>query len=315
VEVYTENGAELLAIFNSITEENIYKVLLTNLQTPTDVFDLKVAGDSVDFDYIVDPTVGDSFSDETKIGRGSTTAMATTNVVLNSGVTIAPCYTPSPSWTQVVVTDHNPAQCATNSTYVRDLSYTADATHYICKDIYCDNTNCILWTAGATAPGTVCIATDTNVYPQTILGYGLLWSKTDTAATQTWADSNFSISGGDIGGTHTTNKAGSGSTTITGYNWLERYYTTTAGTFNAMDACKTKGLGWRMPNILELDSIRDQTAASGVYSRLPNIIANGYWSSSEASATYPFRLEFGDGGVYTNDAKSTAYYVRCVRGY
>jgi hypothetical protein len=254
-------------------------------------------------------TVSDTFSNETKIGggmSGGVNANATTQVTLNSGVTIQPCYTPSPSWTLVGTTP---------STVVRDLSVTANSTTYINKDIYCDDTNCILWTAGAAAPGTVCIATNANVYPQTDLGYGLLWSKTDIATTQTWADSNFSISGGDIGGTHTTNKAGTGSTTITGYKWLARYYTTASGTFNAMDACKAKGLGWRLPTILELDSIRDQTASSGVYSRLPNMVAYYYWSSSEYSSTNPFNLYFFNGNVYTNDAKSGAYYVRCVRGY
>ncbi len=57
--VYTdENGnvthGPLVATFENISEAKTQKVLLTNLQTPTDLFDLKVLG-SVDFDYIVDP--------------------------------------------------------------------------------------------------------------------------------------------------------------------------------------------------------------------------------------------------------------------
>ncbi len=57
--VYTDadgNTTEgsIVATFDSITTANTYKVFLTNLQTPTDKFDLKVTG-SVDFDYIVDP--------------------------------------------------------------------------------------------------------------------------------------------------------------------------------------------------------------------------------------------------------------------
>lgn len=43
--------------FSNITENGKYRILLVNLQTPTDVFDLKVLGGSVDFDYIVDPGV------------------------------------------------------------------------------------------------------------------------------------------------------------------------------------------------------------------------------------------------------------------
>src|SRR3990167_7737163 len=38
VEVYKENGTELITSFSSIDQENTYKVYLTNLQTPTDVF-------------------------------------------------------------------------------------------------------------------------------------------------------------------------------------------------------------------------------------------------------------------------------------
>ena len=300
--------------FSNIDHDGKYRALLTNLATPTDVFDLKIARSDLAIDYIVDPTIGDSFSDETKIGAG------TTKVAISSGIKLAPCYTPTPSWTQVVVTDHNPAQCATNSTYVRDLSVTANSTTYICKDIYCDDTVCILWPAGAAAPGTVCIATNTSVYPQTDLGYGLLWSKTNIATTKAWANtanSTISIAGGDIGGTHATNKAGNNSVSIGGYKWLERYYTSTNGTapyYPAMDACKAKGLGWRLPTILELDSIRDSTALSGVYSRLPGM-SGDYWSSSESSATFPFYFNFGSGDVSGGLAKSYALTIRCVRGY
>ncbi|MFA6094553.1 MAG: LamG-like jellyroll fold domain-containing protein [Candidatus Paceibacterota bacterium] len=43
-----------VATFPLIDREGMYKVLLTNLEIPTDVFDLKITGD-VDVDYIVDP--------------------------------------------------------------------------------------------------------------------------------------------------------------------------------------------------------------------------------------------------------------------
>jgi hypothetical protein len=63
IEVYPvyadENGnvanGPLVAVFENISEAQTYKVLLTDLESPTDLFDLKVIG-SVDFDYIVDPT-------------------------------------------------------------------------------------------------------------------------------------------------------------------------------------------------------------------------------------------------------------------
>ena len=260
---------------------------------------------------IIAVTVSDTFLDETKIGgglSGGVNANATTNVTLNSGVQIQPCYAPNPSWTLVGTSP---------STHVRDLSVTANSTTYIDKDIYCDATNCILWTAGATAPGTVCIATNVSVYAN------VLWRKTDIGSptTKAWANTgnaSINIAGGDIGGTHTTNKAGTGSTTITNYKWLARYYTSTNGTppyYPAMDACKALGLGWRLPTIIELDSIRDQTISGGVYTRLPAIVAYLYWSSSERSAANPFNLGFLNGAVGTGYAKSGAGSVRCVRGY
>ena len=54
VEVYPENSDQLITTFNNIDQEKTYKVYLTNLQTPTDVFDLKIIG-ALDIDYIVDP--------------------------------------------------------------------------------------------------------------------------------------------------------------------------------------------------------------------------------------------------------------------
>lgn len=61
IEVYTENGNDKIAEFTDIQEDKQYKVLLTNLAEGEsyDTFDLKVIG-SVEFDYIVDPTI--SFS-------------------------------------------------------------------------------------------------------------------------------------------------------------------------------------------------------------------------------------------------------------
>ena len=58
--VYTDkNGNQTegakVATFPAIGKANTYKVLLSNLQTPTNIFDLKIIG-NIDIDYIVDPT-------------------------------------------------------------------------------------------------------------------------------------------------------------------------------------------------------------------------------------------------------------------
>ena len=57
IEVYRENDDNLITKFENIAGENRYKVYLTNLPEGEsyDVFDLKIIGNSVEFDYIVDP--------------------------------------------------------------------------------------------------------------------------------------------------------------------------------------------------------------------------------------------------------------------
>jgi len=70
-----------------------------------------------------------------------------------------------------------------------------------------------------------------------------------------------------------------------------------------------------LPNILEFDSIRDEAKGSSPYSRLPNIVADAYWSSSEYNATYAYEPGFNDGNVDVGDKGWVpTYSVRCVRG-
>lgn len=54
VEVYEKDTNNLIAEFPSISQEGTYRILLTNLQTPSSVFDLKIVGD-LDIDWVVDP--------------------------------------------------------------------------------------------------------------------------------------------------------------------------------------------------------------------------------------------------------------------
>ena len=55
VEVYEENGTEIIATFASITAYDKYQVLLTELPTDQNTFDLKVVNGPITFDYILDP--------------------------------------------------------------------------------------------------------------------------------------------------------------------------------------------------------------------------------------------------------------------
>ncbi|MFH2028017.1 MAG: LamG domain-containing protein, partial [Nanoarchaeota archaeon] len=56
IEIYEENGTEIIATFEDVYLEGEYKVYLSELEGVQDTFDLKVLGD-VEFDYIVDPSI------------------------------------------------------------------------------------------------------------------------------------------------------------------------------------------------------------------------------------------------------------------
>jgi len=92
IEVYTENQNETespIAIFENITQEDWYKVYLTNLNITTNVFDLKVLSSNpnennsgIEFDYIVDPTIVHNTSTNWT-GTFVNTTISGNNVVLN----------------------------------------------------------------------------------------------------------------------------------------------------------------------------------------------------------------------------------------
>ncbi len=58
IEVYEKNGNEKLADFEAIQEDRKYQIFLNNLSERTqDTFDLKIIGNPILCDYIVDPTI------------------------------------------------------------------------------------------------------------------------------------------------------------------------------------------------------------------------------------------------------------------
>jgi hypothetical protein len=73
--------------------------------------------------------------------------------------------------------------------------------------------------------------------------------------------------------------------------------------------------GWRVPNINELNSIRDVTKYKQMINdAFVNVSANGYWSSTTQSDwdNYAWTIYF-DEGYTKDDNKSYTYNVRCVR--
>ncbi len=309
----------ILIIKPFLDRNNLVKVIEKNINTYYTYFfiaSISIVLSILTFSIVLAASISDSFINETyiggKVGQETSGVVGVNGTAPFGGITIAPCYTPNVQWNFV------------DTTIVRDVSSTSSSST-VQKDVYCDgstvttDSNCILWTHGATAPSTVCIATNSNVYEN------LLWRGGDIESLLTWATSSNQttlITGGDIGGTHTTNTGGLNNYSITGNNWLERYYTSTPGTYPAMDACKALGLGWRMPNILEFDGIRDMTTGVAPYTKLPNL-NNTHWSSSEdltdtggeGYGAWTLSLGVGNIGDGNGFNKAFALYVRCVRGY
>ena len=56
VTVYPQSQNRPIATFRSISQASTYKVLLNQLQTPEQTFDLQVSGSPVELDWIIDPT-------------------------------------------------------------------------------------------------------------------------------------------------------------------------------------------------------------------------------------------------------------------
>lgn len=224
---------------------------------------------------------------------------------------LARCYQPISEWTFIETTE------------VRDIE--GKSTDTVTKDIYCDNEACILWTHDPEPdpslkdkPGnSVCIGQDINVYAN------ILWAKEDQVAAK-WGDANYntqitSISGYQIGGIIPAGStAGSNNNIISG-NFLNRYYNSRVDEddkFPAMDACKQRGSGWRLPTIIELDSIRDQSKEDTPRTHLPNISSLSYHiylTSSER--TEPGIFGISAGGSIANLSKDSNRSIRCVRDY
>ena len=55
IEVYEKDGTTPIANFGTISDENTYKIFLSNLSTSQDTFDLRIVGNPIEFDFIIDP--------------------------------------------------------------------------------------------------------------------------------------------------------------------------------------------------------------------------------------------------------------------
>ena len=92
IEVYRENDTELIAKFENISQENWYKVYLTNLSENESwkTFDLKVLG-NIEFDYVVDPQANDSSNNVYQCGTLDSPGTYLMNQSIINDTLVTPC--------------------------------------------------------------------------------------------------------------------------------------------------------------------------------------------------------------------------------
>ena len=104
---------------------------------------------------------------------------------------------------------------------------------------------------------------------------------------------------------------------VTGLEWQDDEEAKTIRKIwrNAKSYCINKGNAWRLPTVVELESIVDYGAYKpSTFTVFENVSSNSYWSSStRANSTYfAWSVNFSYGSTYgsLNDGSK---YVRCVR--
>ena len=85
VEVYEKDSDDLVANFGTISEDKKYQIFLTNLTETQNTFDLKIVGNPVEFDYIVDPLFNRPTNDTASVNDD---LGATTTKPVNDSATI-----------------------------------------------------------------------------------------------------------------------------------------------------------------------------------------------------------------------------------
>lgn len=108
----------------------------------------------------------------------------------------------------------------------------------------------------------------------------------------------------------------------TGLVW-EQSPSTVVNIWNStMIICQNKSVGnrkgWRFPTVEELGSLVDPTMSNpSLPSGHPfnDVRSSSYWSATTSAndTAYAWSVYFGNGNVY-NGAKTSSYYVWCVRG-
>ncbi len=88
---------------------------------------------------------------------------------------------------------------------------------------------------------------------------------------------------------------------------------------NAMNYCENLDLdggGWRLPNVIELTSIVDESRSSPAISQVFIYVKSYYWTSTTytGEANRRFTVIFNELGIQSPGNEDNNFFVRCVRG-
>ncbi|MEI8123934.1 MAG: autotransporter-associated beta strand repeat-containing protein, partial [bacterium] len=220
-------GPELITVndgtnldFSNIDHAGKYRILLSNLETPTDIFDLQVVGGSIDFDYIVDPAFTSTQSGNFNIGTtwgGACTSSCTAGVDF-----------PGASDTAIVANGH---------TVTMDSSRTVAGLTVNTGGILATASAGITVAGDATVNGTVSGTTAMTLSgaSNSIISAtgGTISSPITLSASYTIdvSTSNLTISGA-VGGAFAITKTGAGTLVLSGTNTYTGLTNVNAGTLN-----------------------------------------------------------------------------------
>ena len=206
-------------------------------------------------------------------------------------------------------------------TEVRDVTDISNPDATVEKDIYCGVSGglktCVFWEKGEEIKEKIIPEVEERVYQN------LLWMKND-APDRMWGGDEDKIEDRDLVGYYldpdTVVASNERMLGDDNYSVLDSNYSTNnlkegQDGYPAMDECRALGSGWRLPDIVEFDGIRDMNEGPP-YSKLPNI-GRTYWSSTEFSGLNAWNIYFDEEEMPGEVRGSDKYFeigVRCVRG-
>lgn len=105
---------------------------------------------------------------------------------------------------------------------------------------------------------------------------------------------------------------------VTGLVWQQSFSASGRSQAFSLTYCTGLGLsggGWRLPTVLELASIVDETRATAVVDPafFPGVSTELFWSATTAAPSNGWYVDFANGSAYNQPASWGTPFARCVR--